>query len=244
MTYGVITPTTILTWFHQNVRLFSIHKNLDAICFLTADVAVKTLSPTEHYAVIFATDGLWNVVTANDAAQTVAKYCNGKDLQANVDVAAELVSDAIRICKQRQIKSDNVSVVCALIGPSSAVSAPCLRSDCLLVKTVPFTGRLESNVSEEGAPSAKRPKNLMQIDGVVRNKNSELEKRRKPSPPASPVYEKNTASLQAPRTILSAVKREVKLEDSESSNSPSSSSESVAQNGPSFLPVEPVVGGR
>ncbi|XP_037936154.1 uncharacterized protein LOC119670108 [Teleopsis dalmanni] len=93
------------------------------------DVSVIRIDPKSFRCLIFGTDGLWNVVTAKDAVDTVyAKERINQKLKLQMNSAEDvqwtnpsksLVEKALRTWSSKKMRADNTSVVTVLLYPAS-----------------------------------------------------------------------------------------------------------------------------
>lgn len=84
------------------------------------DLIVYNMVPGKHKCLIFGTDGLWNVMSAQTAVQIVHNlYCDAKSRTYGRDwknPSKDLVDEAIRLWAIAEKRADNVSVVTLLLS--------------------------------------------------------------------------------------------------------------------------------
>ncbi|XP_016939282.2 uncharacterized protein Pp2C1 [Drosophila suzukii] len=90
------------------------------------DVKVVKIDPSTFRCLIFGTDGLWNVVTAQEAVDSVRKeHLIGEILneQDVMNPSKALVDQALKTWAAKKMRADNTSVVTVILTPA-ANSAP------------------------------------------------------------------------------------------------------------------------
>ncbi|XP_073521582.1 protein phosphatase 1D [Phyllobates terribilis] len=84
------------------------------------DTSVHTIDPQTHKFIIIGSDGLWNMVTAQDAVSLCQEqeksYVNGECRQS---FAKMLVSRALTQWRHRMLRADNTSAIVICISPQS-----------------------------------------------------------------------------------------------------------------------------
>ncbi|EDW26512.1 GL12942 [Drosophila persimilis] len=89
------------------------------------DVKVVKIDPNMFRCLIFGTDGLWNVVTAQEAVDAVRKQHLIGEILNEQDVmnpSKALVDRALKTWASKKMRADNTSVVTVILTPSSTTS--------------------------------------------------------------------------------------------------------------------------
>ncbi|KAH8368225.1 hypothetical protein KR084_008583 [Drosophila pseudotakahashii] len=91
------------------------------------DVKVVKIDPSTFRCLIFGTDGLWNVVTAQEAVDSVRKeHLIGEILneQDVMNPSKALVDQALKTWAAKKMRADNTSVVTVILSPAAHNNAP------------------------------------------------------------------------------------------------------------------------
>ncbi|XP_016976794.1 uncharacterized protein LOC108042841 [Drosophila rhopaloa] len=91
------------------------------------DVKVVKIDPSTFRCLIFGTDGLWNVVTAQEAVDSVRKEHLIGELLNEQDVmnpSKALVDQALKTWAAKKMRADNTSVVTVILTPAAHSNAP------------------------------------------------------------------------------------------------------------------------
>ncbi|KAM4796735.1 protein phosphatase 1D [Rhinophrynus dorsalis] len=80
------------------------------------DTSVHTIDPQKHKFIIIGSDGLWNMVSAEDAISMCQEQDKGKYGQS---CAKMLVNRALTQWRQRMLRADNTSAIVICISPLS-----------------------------------------------------------------------------------------------------------------------------
>ncbi|KAI8035510.1 uncharacterized protein LOC128260597 [Drosophila gunungcola] len=91
------------------------------------DVKVVKIDPSTFRCLIFGTDGLWNVVTAQEAVDSVRKeHLIGEILneQDVMNPSKALVDQALKTWAAKKMRADNTSVVTVILTPAAHNSSP------------------------------------------------------------------------------------------------------------------------
>ncbi|OCT92236.1 hypothetical protein XELAEV_180152922mg, partial [Xenopus laevis] len=97
------------------------------------DTSVHTIDPQKHKLIIIGSDGLWNMVSAQDAismCQEQEKACATGD--HGQTCAKTLVSRALTQWRQRMLRADNTSVVVISISPLTEKPRSCVGEELFL----------------------------------------------------------------------------------------------------------------
>ncbi|XP_022215020.2 uncharacterized protein LOC111069320 [Drosophila obscura] len=89
------------------------------------EVKVVKIDPNMFRCLIFGTDGLWNVVTAQEAVDAVRKQHLIGEILNEQDVmnpSKALVDRALKTWASKKMRADNTSVVTVILTPSSTTS--------------------------------------------------------------------------------------------------------------------------
>lgn len=97
------------------------------------DTSVHTIDPQRHKFIIIGSDGLWNMVSAQDAVslcQEQEKSCvNGEYGQS---LAKTLVSRALTQWRHRMLRADNTSAIVICISPQSEKQRCCANEELFI----------------------------------------------------------------------------------------------------------------
>lgn len=97
------------------------------------DTSVHTIDPQRHKFIIIGSDGLWNMVSAQDAVslcQEQEKSCvNGEYGQS---LAKTLVSRALTQWRHRMLRADNTSAIVICISPHSEKQRCCANEELFI----------------------------------------------------------------------------------------------------------------
>ncbi|EDV45833.1 uncharacterized protein LOC6551101 [Drosophila erecta] len=91
------------------------------------DVKVVKINPSTFRCLIFGTDGLWNVVTAQEAVDSVRKeHLIGEILneQDVMNPSKALVDQALKTWAAKKMRADNTSVVTVILTPAANNNSP------------------------------------------------------------------------------------------------------------------------
>ncbi|XP_017074836.1 uncharacterized protein LOC108110322 [Drosophila eugracilis] len=91
------------------------------------DVKVVKIDPSTFRCLIFGTDGLWNVVTAQEAVDSVRKeHLIGEILneQDVMNPSKALVDQALKTWAAKKMRADNTSVVTVILTPAAHNNSP------------------------------------------------------------------------------------------------------------------------
>lgn len=91
------------------------------------DVKVVKINPSTFRCLIFGTDGLWNVVTAQEAVDSVRKeHLIGEILneQDVMNPSKALVDQALKTWAAKKMRADNTSVVTVILTPAARNNSP------------------------------------------------------------------------------------------------------------------------
>ncbi|XP_002100075.2 uncharacterized protein LOC6524212 [Drosophila yakuba] len=91
------------------------------------DVKVVKIDPSTFRCLIFGTDGLWNVVTAQEAVDSVRKeHLIGEILneQDVMNPSKALVDQALKTWAAKKMRADNTSVVTVILTPATNNNTP------------------------------------------------------------------------------------------------------------------------
>nr|AAH72934.1 MGC80458 protein [Xenopus laevis] len=97
------------------------------------DTSVHTIDPQKHKFIIIGSDGLWNMVSAQDAismCQEQERACVTGD--HGQTCAKMLVSRALTQWRQRMLRADNTSVVVISISPLTEKPRSCVGEELFL----------------------------------------------------------------------------------------------------------------
>ena len=75
------------------------------------DVGVHPFDPAHQRFLVLASDGLWNVMTPQEAVDFVWEYTAGKELKCQDDSARALINEALCRWRRKGMLADNISVV-------------------------------------------------------------------------------------------------------------------------------------
>ncbi|KAG9466209.1 protein phosphatase 1D [Eleutherodactylus coqui] len=97
------------------------------------DTSVHTIDPQMHTYVIIGSDGLWNMVSAQDAVSLCQEqekaYVNG---ECNQSFAKLLVSRALTQWRHRMLRADNTSAIVICISPQSEKQRCCANEELFI----------------------------------------------------------------------------------------------------------------
>ncbi|XP_059619618.1 uncharacterized protein LOC132263710 [Phlebotomus argentipes] len=101
------------------------------------DVRVISIDPKKFRCLIFGTDGLWNVLSASAAVETVhgAEVINERNMFANapknwINPSKYLVDKALERWSNTKMRADNTSVVTIMLDPPGPPKRDLIRSTC------------------------------------------------------------------------------------------------------------------
>lgn len=97
------------------------------------DTSVHTIDPQKHKFIIIGSDGLWNMVTAQDAVslcQELEKSCSSGE--CGQSCAKMLVNRALTQWRQRMLRADNTSAIVICISPYSEKRRCCTNEEVLI----------------------------------------------------------------------------------------------------------------
>ncbi|KAH8421389.1 hypothetical protein KR009_003804 [Drosophila setifemur] len=106
------------------------------------DVKVVKIDPSTFRCLIFGTDGLWNVVSAQEAVDSVRKEHMIGEILNEQDVmnpSKALVDQALKTWASKKMRADNTSVVTVILTPAAShnsTSNPNIRQDSRQGQTV------------------------------------------------------------------------------------------------------------
>ena len=87
------------------------------------DVGVHPFDPTHQRFLVLASDGLWNVMTPQEAVDFVWEYTAGKELKCQEDSARALIDEALYRWRWKGMFADNISVVITFLSEGSSEEA-------------------------------------------------------------------------------------------------------------------------
>ncbi|XP_040280625.1 protein phosphatase 1D [Bufo bufo] len=97
------------------------------------DTSVHTIDPQKHKFIIIGSDGLWNMVSAEDAVSLCQEqekmYLNGESGQS---FAKLLVSRALTQWRHRMLRADNTSAIVLCISPQSEKQRCCFNDEVFI----------------------------------------------------------------------------------------------------------------
>ncbi|KAM4046711.1 protein phosphatase 1D [Anomaloglossus baeobatrachus] len=97
------------------------------------DTSVHTIDPQKHKFIIIGSDGLWNMVTAQDAVSLCQEqeksYVNGESRQS---FAKTLVSRALTQWRHRMLRADNTSAIVICISSQSDKQRCCANEELVI----------------------------------------------------------------------------------------------------------------
>ncbi|XP_069613326.1 protein phosphatase 1D isoform X2 [Ranitomeya imitator] len=97
------------------------------------DTSVHTIDTQTHKFIIIGSDGLWNMVTAQDAVSLCQEqeksYVNGECRQS---FAKMLVSRALTQWRHRMLRADNTSAIVICISPQSEKQRCCTNEELVI----------------------------------------------------------------------------------------------------------------
>ncbi|XP_016993372.2 uncharacterized protein Pp2C1 [Drosophila takahashii] len=122
------------------------------------DVKVVKIDPSTFRCLIFGTDGLWNVVTAQEAVDSVRKeHLIGEILneQDVMNPSKALVDQALKTWAAKKMRADNTSVVTVILSPAAhnnATTTTPARSQSALARDTDLEVELLLEEDDEELP--------------------------------------------------------------------------------------------
>ncbi|XP_030379670.1 uncharacterized protein LOC115627916 [Scaptodrosophila lebanonensis] len=93
------------------------------------DVKVVKINPNTFRCLVFGTDGLWNVMTPQEAVDCVQEQLNMGE-QDTMNPSKALVDQALKTWASKKMRADNTSVVTVILSPAEqAAPSNCAHSD-------------------------------------------------------------------------------------------------------------------
>ncbi|KTF93651.1 hypothetical protein cypCar_00022823 [Cyprinus carpio] len=180
------------------------------------DTAVIKLNLKQHRYVILGSDGLWNMVSPQEAVSICQENDNAKakNQTENVSNAVLLVNHALLRWRQRMLRADNTSAIVICLEPFGT-SSECLPpyeivynlqgpkcgsvpkscTNSLPTQVLPCNDSLENETHCDGMPADKR---------VLEDDSSPVLKKRRHSLSQSPLKESSCTSSKIPSAQSSA----------------------------------------
>lgn len=127
------------------------------------------IDPNIHKCIIIATDGLWNVLKPNEAAEYVrqtdmetenlimkSSSSNKNEAQPFVNPSQRLVNVAIQRCSDRMLRADNTTCITIMIdNPGKNLTDNLLKDDTLLEDSQTIEDLCSTRISEYATPISR-----------------------------------------------------------------------------------------